>query len=183
MTEPTEDTASPLRTPANRVIQGLMLAGGALVLQLSAGADRIDFYWTPLILGVSYLIAAVVDGPRGGYWATAIGLTGWGLAVAYMGEVRPQDVDVAGAYLVGVGLAGVSAAVLRSRGFLISEAGLAATVAGSGLILALSPKTDALTDATTFAIALAAVGVANLLGGAYELSRRRGASHLGNVSE
>lgn len=137
------------------------------------GSERIDFYWTPLILGLSYLVAAIVDGPRGGYWATALGLTAWGLAVAFMGEVRPENVDVAGAYLAGVGLAGVLAAVLRARGFVISEAGLAATVAASGLILALSPKADALTDATTFAIALGLVGVLNLAGGAYSLASGR----------
>ncbi|MEJ7714534.1 MAG: hypothetical protein WKF40_02020 [Thermoleophilaceae bacterium] len=71
------------------MIQGALLGGGALVLALTAGADRLPFYWTPLILGLSYLVAAIVDGPRGGYWATALGLTGWGLAVVYMGEVRP----------------------------------------------------------------------------------------------
>jgi len=89
----------PLRTPGNRVIQGLLLCAGAALLQLSAGTDRIAFFWTPLIIGVTYLLAATVDGPCGGYWATALALTGWGLAVAYLGEVRPLDVDVAGAYL------------------------------------------------------------------------------------
>ena len=38
------------------------------------------FYWTPLIRGLTYLVAAIVDGPRGWYWATALGLTEWGLA-------------------------------------------------------------------------------------------------------
>ena len=42
-------------------------------------------------------MAAIVDGPRGGYWATALGLTGWGLAVVYLGEARPVDIDPAGA--------------------------------------------------------------------------------------
>jgi len=68
---------------------------------------------------------AAIDGPRGGYWATALGLTGWGLAVAYSGAVRPPDVDIAGVHLAGVGLAGLAAALLRTRGFVISEAGLA----------------------------------------------------------
>ena len=58
-------------------------------------------------------------------WATALGLTGWGLAVADIGDVRPPDIDTAGAYLAGAGLAGVVAVVLRRRGFRISDLGFA----------------------------------------------------------
>ncbi len=163
---------SPIRSPGNRVAQGLLLSGGAALLAATAGADRIPFYWTPLILGLTYLVAAIVDGPRGGYWATALGLTGWGLAVVYIGDVRPPDVDPAGAYLAGVGLAGVVAAVLRRRGFLISDLGFAATVAVGGLTLALTPRASGTLDhATTYAIALGVVGVLNVAGGAYQLIR------------
>lgn len=127
-----------------------------------------------MILGVTYLLAATIDGPRGGYWATALGLTGWGLAVAYTGEIRPADIDTAGAYLAGAGVAGLVAAVLRTRGFLISEAGFAATVALGGLTLALTPRApDTLDDATTYAIALALVGACNVVGGAFQLRRTR----------
>ncbi len=127
---------------------------------------------TPLILGVTYLLAAVIDGPRGGYWATGLGLTGWGVAVAFMGEVRPTDIDPAGAYLVGAGLAGVAAGLLRARGFLVSEIGLAATIAAGGLLLALTPRApDTLDDATTYAIALAIVGGLNVAGGVVGLRR------------
>ena len=83
---------------------------------------------------------AIVDGPGGGYWATALGLTGWGLAVVYIGDVRPPDIDTAEAYLAGAGLAGVVAVVLRRRGFLISDLGFAASVAVGGLTLALIPR-------------------------------------------
>lgn len=162
----------PVRSPANRVIQGLLLLGGAGLLEFSAGADRIAFYWTPLIIGIIYLLAAIVDGSRGGYWATALGITGWGLAVAYMGTVRPADVDVAGVYLVGVGLAGLAAALLRARGFAVSEAGLALTIVGAGVILALSLRVDALVDATTYAIAIGAIGVLNVARGAWQLAAR-----------
>lgn len=167
--------STPTRTPGNRLIQGALLGGGALVLALTAGSDRLPFYWTPLILGLSYLVAAIVDGPRGGYWATALGLTGWGLAVVYMGEVRPPDIDPAGAYLVGAGMAGVVAALLSRRGFVISPVGLAATVAAGGLALAFTPRAaGTLDDATTYAIALGVVGVLNVTGGAYQLARRTG---------
>ncbi len=156
------------------MIQGALLGGGALVLALTAGADRLPFYWTPLILGLSYLVAAIVDGPRGGYWATALGLTGWGLAVVYMGEARPPDIDPAGAYLVGAGLAGVAAALLSGRGFVISPVGLAATIAAGGLVLALTPRAaGTLDDANTYAIALGVVGALNVAGGAYQRARAK----------
>lgn len=173
---PTQESprSVPIRAPANRVIQGTLLGGGALVLALTAGADRISFFWTPLIIGLTYLVAALVDGPRGGYWATALGLTGWGLAVAYVGEVRPPDIDPAGAYLVGAGLAGLAAALLSGRGFVISPLGLAATVAAGGLVLAFTPRAvGTLDDATTYAIALGAVGLLNVAGGAYQMARGR----------
>lgn len=127
-----------------------------------------------MILGLTYLVAAMVDGPRGGYWATALGLSGWGLAVVYIGDVRPPDVDPAGAYLAGVGLAAVVAAVLRRRGFLISDFGFAATVVAGGLALALTPRSSGtLDDAGTYAIALGVVGVFNVVGGGYQLVRGR----------
>jgi len=171
---PAPGPANPTRTPANRVIQGALLGGGALILALTAGADRLPFYWTPLILGLFYLGAAIVDGPRGGYWATALGLTGWGLAVVYIGEVRPPDIDPAGAYLVGAGLAGVAAALLNGRGFVISPLGLAATIAAGGLVLALTPRAaGTLDDATTYAIALGVIGVLNMAGGAYQVVRAK----------
>jgi len=174
---PVSDSASagrdrPLRTPANRVIQGLLLGAGAALLEFSAGANRIDFFWTPLIIGVTYLLAAAVDGPRGGYWATALALTGWGLAVAYVGAAQPLEIDVAGAYLAGTGAAVAVAAALRTRGFLVSEAGLGLTIAASGLVLAFSSRADALVDATTYAAALGLVAALTAIGGAWQLTRR-----------
>ena len=125
---------SPIRSPGNRVVQGVLLGGG--------------------------------------YWATALGLTGWGLAVVYIGDARPPDIDTAGAYLAGAGLAGVVAAVLRRRGFLISDLGFAATVALGGVTLALTPRASGtLDDATTYAIALGVVGVLNVAGGVYQMVR------------
>lgn len=164
-------THRPFRTPGHRVIQGLLLVAGAALLGFSAGAGRIDFYWTPLIIGLVYLVAALVDGPSGGYWATAVGFTGWGLAVVYAGSVRPPQIDVAGVYLGGVGLSVVMTALLRARGFAVSEAGLGLTIAAAGAVLALSPRIDALLDASTYALAIAAVGALNVAGGAWGLWR------------
>ncbi len=64
MTVPSASTA-PVRAPANRVVQGLLFTGGAVLLALTVGEDRISFFWTPLILGLTYLVAAIVDGRSG----------------------------------------------------------------------------------------------------------------------
>ncbi|WP_372790992.1 hypothetical protein [Paraconexibacter sp.] len=148
-----------------RLVQGVILLAGALVLATAVDRATLSFFWTPLVLGLTYLVAAAAGGREGGYWATALPLTGWGLAVVWIGEVRPEDVDIAGAYLAGTGLGLTAAAVLASRGVPIATAGLAATVAAAGLILAFSPRADALTDATTYAIAVGAVGAVNVARG------------------
>jgi hypothetical protein len=87
--------------------------------------------------------------------------------------VRPPDVEPAGAHLAGVGLAGVVAAVLRRRGFLISDLGFAATVVAGGLRLCSRyGRPETLDDATTYAMALGVVGVLNVAGGAYQMVSR-----------
>ncbi len=148
-----------------RLVQGVILLAGALVLAIPVDRATLSFYYTPLVLGLTYLVAASAGGREGGYWATALPLTGWGLAVVWIGEFRPQDVDIAGAYLAGAGLGLVAAAVLAARDYPITIAGLAATVTGSGLILALSSNSDAWTDATTYAIAVGLVGAVNVARG------------------
>jgi len=85
--------ADPVRTPANRIVQGLLLLAGAGLLEFAVGGDRIAFHWTPLILGLTYLVAALVDGPRGGYRATALaialGAAGIVNVVAGAARLRP----------------------------------------------------------------------------------------------
>jgi len=88
-----------------------VLGAGAGLLAVTAGVDRI-----PLLLGAvdpRLHVSRGGDRRRPAWWYWALGLTGWGLAVVYIGYVRPPDIDSAGAYLAGSRLAGVTAAVLR----------------------------------------------------------------------
>ena len=88
---------------------------------------------------------------------------GWGLAVVYVGETKPTDIDPAGAYLVGAGLGAVAGTILARQHFDVSPLGLGATAAAAGLILAISPRApNLLYDARTFALVIAAVGLVNL---------------------
>jgi len=146
-----------------RIRQALLLLGGALALELLVAQGSLPFYSTPLILGIAYLAAAGAGGRRGSYWATACVLVGWGLAVVYLGAVKPVDVDPAGAYLVGAGLGAVAGTLLARRRFDVSPLGLGATVAAAGFILAISPRApELLYDARTFAWAVGVVGLVNL---------------------
>ncbi len=145
-----------------RIRQGLILLVGAVALALLVDGT-VAFFWTPLILGLTYLAAAGAGGPKGGYWATACVLTGWGLAVVYAGEARPTDLDPSGLYLLGAGLGAVVGVFLARRGFAAGALGLTATVAAAGLILAISPAApDLLYDARTYAALVGLVGLLNV---------------------
>lgn len=163
------ETASGLR-----IRQGIILLAGALALVLLVAEGTLDFFWTPLIIGLTYLSAAAAGGREGSYWATACVLTGWGLAVMFIGEARPSDLDLTGTYLFGAGLGAVVGLLLRRSGFEVSEMGLAATVTAAGLLLALSPAwPEVLDDARTYAALIGIVGLVNVgLGAAAQLGGR-----------
>ena len=61
--EPMTSTAA-VRTPSNRVIQGALLVSGAVLLGLTVGQDRISFYWTPLILGLTLSLIHISEPTR-----------------------------------------------------------------------------------------------------------------------
>lgn len=145
-----------------RFAQGIVLAGGAVALELLIARGDTPFYWVPLVIGLTYLVAAAVGRRTGGYWATALVLCGWGLAVVWAGSSGP-DLAFSGLYMAGAGLGAVAAIGLGRAGFDASPLGAAATVAAAGALLALSPQVSELEDARTFAIALGAVALVNVL--------------------
>lgn len=158
-----------IRPPATRLRQGLVMLLGALVFALVAGAEPGRFYLTPLGLGLIYLAAAALGGRRGGYWATASVLVGWGAAVFWARQGRP-DLDVAGLYLLGAGLGATAGILLGRRGFAVDPLGLAATIAVAGLLLAFAPRwPEVLEEARVYALLVGAVGLANAVAGAVSL--------------
>jgi len=141
--------------------QGLVLLAGALVFSLIVGSGPDTFYWTPLGIGLVYLVAAFSGGREGGYWSGALVLVGWGAAVAYAREARP-DLDIAGLYLAGAGI-GACAAVTAQRLRINADAlGATLTVVAAGAILALAGQFTELTDARTYAEFVGVVGLVNI---------------------
>jgi len=162
------------KDPGVRLNQAILLLAGAIFLVAIVAPEDGRFYWTPLTIGLAYLGAAIAGGRQGGHWATACGLTGWGAAVVFAGAARP-DLDISGLYLTGGGL-GIAAGLLLQRAdFSVSPMGLALTVTAGGLILALTTQAaGVLDDARTYAAALGAVAVTNIvLAARTELARRR----------
>ncbi len=154
-----------VRPPALRVRQGLILLVGALVFAVVTGRAGDRFYLTPLGLGLVYLLAAVVGGRRGGYWATAVVLVGWGAAVVWAQRGRP-DLDLAGLYLLGAGIGATVGVLLSRRGFVVDPLGLTVTIMLAGLLLALASRwPQVLEESRTYALLVGLVGVANVVAG------------------
>jgi hypothetical protein len=150
------------KDPDVRLHQAILLLAGAVFLVFVVAPEDDRFYWTPLVIGLAYLSAAAAGGRRGGHWATACALTGWGAAVVLAGAARP-DLDVSGLYLAGAGLGAVAGLLLQRAGFDVNPMGLAVTITGGGVILALTTQAaGVLDDARTYAAALGVVGLVNI---------------------
>lgn len=148
---------SPRRT------QGAVLIGGAALLFLLVEVGDLRFEWTPLLIGLTYLVAASIGGRRGSYWATACVICGWGLGVVVLAETS-LDVATDSGYLLAAGAGAVIAALLGRAGFAVDALGIAACVFAAGAFFALEPRVEALGMASTYAAALAVIGLVRLAG-------------------
>lgn len=154
------------RPATERLRQGLVLLAGAVVFVLVVGPGPDRFYLTPLGLGLVYLASAIAGGRRGGYWATACVLVGWGAAVLIVHDAKP-DLDQAGLYLAGAGAGGTVSLLLARAGFAVDALGVAVTVLLGGVLLAVEPRwSDVLGDARTYALLVGLVAVFNVAAGA-----------------
>jgi len=124
---------------------GALLAGAVVYALLVYGP--LQFYWTPLLLGLAYFGAAAAGGRRGGLWATAVVLTGWGV-----GD------------LMGIGGAIVVAGVLARGGFAIDLLSVGGTVLIAGILHnAAGDPVQALVKPWPYVALLAGVGALNLV--------------------
>jgi hypothetical protein len=145
-----------------RARQGAMLVAGGLLLEVLVGRGQLAFWWTPLLIGVAYLAAAVSGGRTGSYWATAAVLVGWGGVVVWLNESRP-DVFAPAAHAFGMGLGVLLAAAAARAGRPVDLLGAGLTATAAGLVFMLEPEVDSFGDPTTFAVVLVAVGAFNLV--------------------
>jgi hypothetical protein len=156
----TPTRTTPTVPPRTRLARGVVLLVAAALYALLVD-DVLAFTWTPFLLGLAYLGAAVAGGPRGGLWPTATVLLGWGLGVLVVFETD-LEVQRAAAEVTGVGLGVLAAAALAARGFSVDLLGVGATIVLAGTIFLLQGHVDAVTEPWPYAVLLAAVGLANL---------------------
>ena len=139
---------------------GALLAGAVVYALLVYGP--LQFYWTPLLLGLAYFGAAAAGGRRGGLWATAVVLTGWGVGVLL--TTKLDSVSSGDAYLMGIGGAIVVAGVLARGGFAIDLLGVGGTVLIAGILHnAAGDPVQALVKPWPYVALLAGVGALNLV--------------------
>ncbi len=148
-------------TPRRR--QGAVLLAGAAVLYVLLGPAEIGFHWTPEVLGMVYLAAALVGGRHGSYWPTAVVLTVFGLGPVAIFALR-IDATQAATYTVCLGLAVLVTAQLAERGWAITATAVGAVILALGVVYALQPHVDLVEEPAVYAVALAVVGAARLAG-------------------
>lgn len=152
----------PMTTPAVRINRAILLLAGAAFLMVMVAPDDDRFYWTPLVLGLSFLAAAAAGPRTSGPWAPACVLVGWGAAVVFVRLAEP-DLDTSGVYLAGAG-AGLTVGIeLARRGFAVDYTTLAVTVVIAGALLALSTVAGVFADAWPYAVLLGLLAVAQLV--------------------
>lgn len=141
--------------------QGAALIAGAALVYVLVEVGDLRFYWTPLLLGLTYLLAAGLGGPDGSYWSTACVITGWGLGVVLLAE-RDLGVPAEAGYLLAAGAGALAAALLERAGYAVDALGIAASLVLAGAIYALEPRIEAFGRASTYAAAVAVVGLIRL---------------------
>ena len=144
------------KSPWLRLRHGAIFLGGALAYPLLVYGP-LDFDWTPLLLGLVYLLAALAGGREGGFWPTACVLCGWGLAVVLVREAE-LDVPEAAATLAGAGAGAVVAGLLRADAVHVGAVALV-----GGVLYALQEHVDVILDPELYTIALGLVGAFNVL--------------------
>lgn len=154
-----------------RRLQGAVLLAGAVVFYLLLDRADIGFHWTPFVLGAIYLVAAVIGGPRGSYWSTAVVLTIFGLGPIARFEYA-ADFSAASLYVVALGLAVLVAGQLAERGFAITTTAVGATILALGVVFAEQTHLEVVTEPLLYSGLLAVVGIARLVAGGPSGARR-----------
>jgi len=144
-----------------RTRRAAIFAAGAAATALLPDALDLGFEWTPALVGAIYAAAALSEGRKGGYWATAIVLLTWGAGV--LAYVHLLDAPAAGIYAVAFGLAVVLAHELDRGGYEISMLGVGATIAAAGVFLIFEREWELLRETESYAVVLAAVALVNLV--------------------
>ncbi len=137
MTSPAPHQHDPATTrvaPRTAAARGAMLLAGAAVLLLLVEGRGVRFFWVPLLLGVTYLLAAAAGRSTGPLWAPGWVLGVVGLTEAlWFGAGRPADsFELAQLTLLAAGTGALLAVAMTAIGVRVSAMSLALAVLLTG---------------------------------------------------
>ena len=129
--EPTEPATASV--PATRRWRWVPVLIGAIVVSLAGDpAGVLPFYATPLILGLTYLAAAVAGGRSATMWAPGLVITVWGAGVvAVFSDTITADFTSVAVTALGIGA--TAAALLGRIGFRVDALAVGLSVLFAGL--------------------------------------------------
>lgn len=128
---PGQNTHKALMTSRRR--SALALMAGALIMLTLIQTQTVRFYYTPLIVGLTYLGAALAGRRRGTLWAPGIVTACWGIAVL-LGVHGVVTIDGNLSYEIAGGI-GVVIVLLLRRYTLTETAGWVGLAVSYGIIL------------------------------------------------
>jgi len=108
-----------------------LIAGGIVLLLLVRPIGPLAYPWIPLLVGLAFVAAAALTGPRSPLWGPGLVVSAYGTA-----EVVDHVTEVPGAgawTTVAIGLGGLLAAFLGGRGWAMSPASVASPVVFIGI--------------------------------------------------
>jgi len=121
--------------------RGVALLVGAAATAALAGHGPLDLTWVPLLLGGSFLLAALAGGARGPLWAPGLVLLAFGGgALLYLGGHLPRGVQEAPAYLVAAGVGVLLCALAQRADFAVDLSGAGAAILAEGVLFALQRR-------------------------------------------
>lgn len=125
--------ARPPATSAARRWRWVPVLVGAIVVSTAGDpVGALPFYATPLILGVTYLAAAIVAGRQATLWAPGLIITAWGAGVVLVFS-DTINVDFTSVAVTALGVGATAAALLGRAGFRVDALAVALSVLFAGL--------------------------------------------------
>jgi hypothetical protein len=109
----------------------VLLAGAVGVVLLVKPIGSLEYYWNPLLVGLAFLAAAAFTGRRSPLFGAGLVVTSWGVATAMEQSVKIGWAG--GMTMIAIGLGGLIAAYLGTRGWAVSPASVAWPVVFIGL--------------------------------------------------
>lgn len=104
----------------------VLLAGAVAIALLVHPLGPLDHHWNPLLVGLAFLAAAAFTGRRSPLWGAGLVVSSWGLSQVLAVALSLSWAGSFATAMIGVG--GLVAAHLASRGFAVSPASVAAPI-------------------------------------------------------